>query len=98
MGTLYRAQILLEPEQHKRLAEIATFQGRSISDVVREAVQDYLSEQDQDLRRTRELAALEKLNEFRARIMARHGVLDSAFLDEAREEREQQLSFLWNEG
>ncbi|HKP51093.1 MAG TPA: ribbon-helix-helix protein, CopG family [Chloroflexia bacterium] len=33
---LYRTQILLEPEQHKALAELAKREGRSISDVVRE--------------------------------------------------------------
>jgi predicted DNA-binding protein len=41
-GQKYRAQILLEPEQHKKLAEIAANEGRSVSDVVREAVAKYV--------------------------------------------------------
>jgi hypothetical protein len=38
MGTLYRAQILLEPEQHQALTQIAQNEGRSLSDLVREIV------------------------------------------------------------
>jgi predicted DNA-binding protein len=47
---MYRTQILLEPEQHKTLAEIARREKRSLSDVVREMLQKQLEEhQKQDL-------------------------------------------------
>ncbi|MBN1666905.1 MAG: hypothetical protein JW862_07440 [Anaerolineales bacterium] len=46
--TKYRAQILLKPEQHQALAEIAAQRQQSISHVVREIVQDYLVEHDFD--------------------------------------------------
>ena len=42
--TAYRAQILLEPEQHQALAEIARRQNRSLSDVVREMVDRELAD------------------------------------------------------
>ncbi len=39
---MYRAQILLDPEQHKALAEIARQEKRSLSDVVRQMLQTQL--------------------------------------------------------
>jgi predicted CopG family antitoxin len=41
---MYRTQILLEPEQHKDLAEIARREKRSLSDVVRGMLQKQLKE------------------------------------------------------
>jgi predicted CopG family antitoxin len=41
---MYRTQILLEPEQHKVLAEIARQEKRSLSDVLREMVDKQLAE------------------------------------------------------
>jgi len=47
---MYRAQILLEPEQHQALVEIAHREQRSLSDVVREMLQLQLEERKkQDL-------------------------------------------------
>jgi len=40
----YRAQILLEPEQHQALAEIARRQNRSLSNVVREMLDRELAD------------------------------------------------------
>lgn len=97
MGTLYRAQILLEPDQHKGLGELAKRDGRSISEIVREVVRVYLSDQDQEAQLARELKALEKLDEFRSMIKQQRGSLDDAILEDARENRDQQLSFLWKD-
>jgi hypothetical protein len=44
---MYRTQILLEPEQHKILAEIAHQEKRSLSDVVREMVDKQIAERRQ---------------------------------------------------
>ena len=41
---MYRTQILLDPEQHKALAEIARREKRSLSDVVRRMLQVQLEE------------------------------------------------------
>lgn len=39
---MYRTQILLDPEQHKDLVEIARQERRSLSDVVRQMLQEQL--------------------------------------------------------
>ena len=44
MGTLHRAQLLLEAEQHQALVKIAEQEGRSISDLVREIVEQHLAD------------------------------------------------------
>ncbi len=49
---MYRAQILLEPEQHRALVEIARREKRSLSEVIREMVEKEIAE-----RRRMELAA-----------------------------------------
>ena len=41
---MQRTQILLEPEQHQALAEIARREKRSLSDLVREMVEKQLKE------------------------------------------------------
>lgn len=44
---MYRTQILLEPEQHKALTEIARQERRSLSDVIREMVDKQIAERQQ---------------------------------------------------
>jgi len=44
---MYRAQILLEPEQHRILTEIARRENRSLSDVVREMIDKQMAERRQ---------------------------------------------------
>jgi hypothetical protein len=95
MSTYYRAQILLEPEQHRTLAELAEREGRSISDLVRESVQAYLVKRERETRREREQQALDKLAEIRARIQARHGILDVDLVAEIREERDRDNERVW---
>lgn len=41
---MYRTQILLEPEQHKTLTEIAHQEKRSLSDLIREMVEKQITE------------------------------------------------------
>jgi predicted CopG family antitoxin len=69
---LYRAQILLEPEQHEALAEIARQQRRSISEVVREMVALQLQQRERGAQAER-LEALERIRQHRAAILARRG-------------------------
>jgi hypothetical protein len=52
---MYRTQILLDPEQHKSLREIARREKRSLSDLVRSLLQEGLAE-----RKKQELAAAAK--------------------------------------
>lgn len=44
---MYRTQILLEPEQHKILTEIARQEKRSLSDILREMVDKQIAERKQ---------------------------------------------------
>lgn len=44
---MYRTQILLEPEQHKILTEIARQENRSVSDVLREMIDRQIAERNQ---------------------------------------------------
>ena len=95
MGNYYRAQILLEPEQHRALAELAKREGRSISDLVRESVQVYLAERDRETQRERRMRALDALTEMRERIQAEHGILLFDPVAEMRDERDRDNDRVW---
>lgn len=45
MTQLYRTQVLLEQTQHDNLRELAEAEGRSVSEIIREAVAEYLVDQ-----------------------------------------------------
>ena len=71
MNKMHRAQILLEPDQHQKLAEIAQREDTSISEIVRTAVQKWLNErEDAEVLRQR-LEALEQVDQHRQSILAR---------------------------
>jgi metal-responsive CopG/Arc/MetJ family transcriptional regulator len=89
--TKYRAQILLEPEQHQALSEIATRHQKSISHVVREIIQDYLVERDLDNQQRQEIQAIQTLAQIRQEIQAQHGLIHTDILAEARTERDAEL-------
>lgn len=95
MSTLHRAQLLLEPEQHEALAEIAAREGRSISDLVREIVRQHLAERDEETRKLAALRAVEELNELRSRLRERHGLYQGDPVAEVRAEWEQSVEQLW---
>lgn len=91
----FRAQILLDPEQHRRLAAIARDEGRSISELVREIIDAQLNarEQSGDMRRHRQLKALEDISRHRTSVLERHRgqLLDVdviELLDQLRDERD----------
>ena len=94
-NTLYRAQILLEPEQHDALAEMARQENRSISDVVREILREWLATRDRDAQRQRELQALEELTRLRLKIQEQHGVYTGDLLAEVRAERDEDFERVW---
>ena len=91
MAKMHRAQLLLEPGQHQALADIARQEGRSISDLVREIVQQHLAERDQESQRTREMQALENLTNRRRQIQDEHGVYQGNWVEETRTERDSDL-------
>lgn len=87
----YRAQILLEPEQHQALANIASQRQQSISHLVREIVQAYLVGNDRVAQLQEELEAIENLAHLRQEIQAQHGTIQADLLADARDEREAEL-------
>lgn len=95
MATKYRAQILLEPDQKQSLTRLAEEQGRSVSDLVRQAVQEFLDDETQVARRGRREAAFEDIARLREQIRSRHGVLGVDLVRETREERQAQLDHIW---
>jgi hypothetical protein len=95
MSNLYRAQILLEPEQHRALTQIAQREGRSVSDVVREILRQHLAERDREAQLQRELRAIEELTRIRRQLQEQHGVYQVDLLDEVRAEREQDVERVW---
>lgn len=91
MAQLYRAQILLERKQHESLQALAAAEGRSISAIIREAVAEYLVEQDEDSKRQTWQDALDELTRIRTEIEAHSGVFRGDLLAETREERTDEL-------
>ena len=91
----YRAQILLEPEQHAALAETARREERSISDLMREIVDHWLSQQDEQRLWEQRMQALERLNQIRERIQQEYGVYHGDLLEEARAERDEDFDRVW---
>ena len=77
----------LEQDQRDRLEELARESGRSISQMVREAMTAYLSRTDQDEAVRRSLKALDELAESRHDIQARCAPAASSVLDDVRDER-----------
>lgn len=93
---MHRAQILLEPDQHQKLAEIARREGTSISEIVRVAVSQWLEERDEGEVLRRQLEALKQVAQHRQAILARRDgkplEVDLAeTLEQMREERDGEL-------
>jgi predicted DNA-binding protein len=91
---MYRTQVLLEPGQHKALAALAQRRGTSVSQVLREIVEEYLVEQDTEL--DQRLAALERIRQHREEMLARRGgrpmdIDVVALIEENREERTREI-------
>jgi hypothetical protein len=96
MNKMHRAQILLEPEQHQELAEIAQERGTSISEIVRTAVREWLAERSQDEIVRQRLEALKQIEQHRKAILARREgrplEIDIArTVEQIREERDDEL-------
>ena len=87
---LHRAQILLEENQHRELERLAHNTGRSMSELVREIMSEYLARASEEEAVRQSLAALDKLATLRQRIEQEHGRLPASLLDELREERDAQ--------
>jgi len=88
---LYRAQILLEEDQHSRLERLARESGRSMSQLMREIVAEHLARASEDETVRLSLAALDDLARLRNTVARKHGILSVRFLDELRDERDDEV-------
>lgn len=95
MTQLYRTQVLLERRQHESLQQLAAAEGRSMSEVIREAVAKYLVDHSKERKKQQALDAIAKLSELRDQLVAEHGIFEGDLLDEAREERDQDMERVW---
>lgn len=88
---LYRTQVLLEREQHEELQVLAATEGRSMSELIREAVAEYLAEWDEERTRQSQEKVLEKLMRLREAIRAESGEFPEALILNDRAERADEL-------
>ena len=88
--TMQRVQMLLEPEQRKKLEKLARQQGKSIAEVTRQAIDIGLEKLSVDERREQMLAALEAARKLRES-MPMLDVDIVADLHQMREERDDAL-------
>ena len=93
--TKYRAQILLEPEQHNALAEVARRENRSISELMREIVDQWLSQQDEQRLWEQRMEALGRLSHIRERIQQEYGIYQGDLIEEARADQEEDFDRVW---
>ncbi len=70
---MHRTQILLDPEQHRILAEVASQNDRSLSDLVREIIQQWIAARDRDTQRLHELQAINELSQLRRKVKEKSG-------------------------
>jgi hypothetical protein len=89
--TLYRTQVLLERKQHESLQALATAEGRSMSEIIREAVTKYLVERDLKRERERWQEWLKELTRLREEIRAESGEFPEELVLNDRAEREEEL-------
>jgi len=97
MTTLYRAQLLLESEQHEALARIAEAEGRSISDLMREIVQRALDERARAAEAATALQAITRLTQVRERVREARGTYQGDPVAEVRAESEEGVERLWRD-
>jgi len=90
---MYRAQILLDPRQRRRLEEIARREGKSISAVTRQVLDAGLEliEDETELwkKRARLLAGLRQLREKQTHVYG------GDLVNEARQEQEDEENQIW---
>jgi predicted DNA-binding protein len=94
---MYRMQLLVKPEQRKRLERVAKREGRTFSDTARRALEEGLRvmEGDSDSIWEKRLEALEFLKELRKQIQEERGTYQGDLVNEARAERDSQSEQIW---
>jgi predicted transcriptional regulator len=88
--SMQRVQMLLEPEQRKKLAALARAQGKSIAEITRQAIDAGLEKLAQDEQQVRMKAALKAAQQLRDS-MPRLSVDAVTDLHQIREEHDNDL-------
>jgi predicted DNA-binding ribbon-helix-helix protein len=96
VGQKHRTRVLLEREQYNALVEIAHQEQRSISDLVRGIVSQYLRERGRETERQHAVRALESLTNLRTEIEQRSGVYQGDVVAETWAERDEQAGLVWS--
>lgn len=90
---MYRAQILLDPRQRRKLEEIAQREGKSISAITRQAIDAGLKQMESDAevwkKRTQVLSLLRTKRGRQAQEYS------GDLIDQVRQEREDERDDLW---
>ncbi len=95
MSKFRRVQIYLELNQYEDLKKIAYMQNRSVSDLVQGILEEWLILSKSGIRTDRELQALDQLTLLRKKIEDQHGTYPGDLLNDAREERDQDIERVW---
>jgi len=95
MNTKYRAQILLEPEQHAILAEVAQRENRSISDLVREIIREWLDNQAMDVMWQKRRQPIEGMRQIRESIQEKYGIYQGNLIEATRNEHDEDVDRVW---
>ena len=95
MNKMHRAQILLEHNQHQQIAEIAERENTSISELVRQAVDQFLLERNEGEALKKHLSAFQEIAQHYQAILNRRGgsPLDfdtTILIEQIRNERDQE--------
>jgi hypothetical protein len=94
---MYRMQLLVKPEQRKRLERVAKREGRTFSDTARRALEEGLRvmEGESDSLWDERFQALAFLNELRKQIQEQRGIYQGDLVNEARTEQDSQSEQIW---
>ena len=90
---MYRAQILLEPQQRRKLEEIARREGRSISAVTRQVIDAGLETLENEAETWAKRARV--LSELKAIRGKQPFEYSGNLIEEARQEREEEMDQIW---
>lgn len=90
-----RNQLILDENNDQRLRKLAHQEGKSISEIVRQILDEYFAERERN-QRERSLQALRKLDQIREQT-ARHGVYEGDPVNEARDERDAEIEDVWRQ-
>ena len=91
----YRAQILLELEQHRALVEIAEQENRSLSDLVRHIVDIWLANRTEGYIWEERIKSVEQLKVIREQVEKSYGIYGGDLVAESRDERDQEMNESW---